>query len=157
MDSSHSEVERLQERVAELEELIEDNREAILEGDLRRLTAELERERNQADEDRRKLQRQIDELQRGHLDHTESRDRSTEIDDTVRAILHPLLALAAKTPPPDDVAIDNLAQLVRDEYEAMEDKLSSRQTELRITKERSDTELSKIRRERDALRVSTLR
>jgi predicted nucleic acid-binding Zn-ribbon protein len=157
-ETSHTlEFERLQNRVAELEDLIDDGgtREADLAGEVKRLTKELERERVQAEKDRSHLEAQIHEVRNTTTGRPEL--RSTDNDDTIRAILLPLLAFATKPPPPDDVPIDSLAQLVREEYEILEGLLSVGKEELTSVKERLEGEASALRKGTDVLREETQR
>lgn len=120
-------------------------------GDVKRLTKDLDRERRQAEDNHSRLQTQIDELQE-RLDHASLEVQSAETDDTVRAILLPLLALAANPPPSDDVPVDHLAQLVRDEYEELERQLSLNGAKLALVTESAEKDRAKANQDRDTLR-----
>lgn len=151
------EIERLGERVKELEELVEDagEREANIAGDMKRMRKELERERQRSQEMQDEHNAQIEEFKRRLNDHQQrasSTDRSVhDSSEQARTILSPLLALTPATPPPEDASVDTLAQLVRNEYENLEAQVRDSKDEMRAVREGLEGELARVTRDRDGL------
>ncbi|KAL7416620.1 Up-regulated during septation-domain-containing protein [Mrakia frigida] len=149
------EIERLRERVRELEELVEDSgeREANVAGDMRQMRKELERERTMGKEMREEFEAQIVELRRRVQGQNQSSsDRNIhDSSEHARTILSPLLAFSPAPPPPEDASVDHLAQLVRNEYESLEAQVRESKVEMKAVREGLEGELARLTKDRDGL------
>jgi hypothetical protein len=154
-----AEVERLNARVRELEDLVGDagEREAVVQAELKTVQRHFESHRGQVEEHRGSLEREIETLQ-GHLRsaeekhaHYRSREEDSRMQDVegVRSILAPLLDRAS---PPDDETLEDLALVVRDAFEGLEAEVRVLKGEIKETRDAHDLERARL--EEDAEKSS---
>lgn len=150
------EIDRLAERVRELEMLIADSgeREASVAAETKAMRKELEKERRQGKEMREEFEAQIAEFRR-MAQQDQDQDRSTssihESAEQARTILSPLLALGTREPPPEDASVDELALRVREEYENLEAQVRESKLEMKAVREGLEGELARVTKDRDGL------
>lgn len=147
-----AEVDRLNARVRELEDLVGDagEREAVVQAELKHAQRQLEGQSNQAEEDRGALQRDIQALQ-GHLRGAEEKHahyRTREEDNRmqgvegVRSILAPLLD---RTSSVEEETLEELALVVRDAFEGLDAEVQALKGEIQETRDVSGLERERLK------------
>lgn len=151
-----AEVDRLQSRVRELEELVGDagDREAVVQAELKMVKRQFDGHRSQADEDRVGLESELKDLgerlrtaEDSHSSYRTREEGSRQQGlESVQAILSPLLDRAT---PDEEESLEDLALKVRDQFESLEAEVRAVKSEMNDVREGLESELQRVSADRE--------